>query len=92
MYRKGCVPFHADIRCLSLTGFLFTILFTYTGFALLLASVLWSADLPRKVAAAWARRKRGRQGRALPQQARAGLDEEAAGSLLGAAPVPPART
>eukprot|EP00727_Mastigamoeba_balamuthi_P012128 m51a1_g7538 hypothetical protein (147) ;mRNA; r:60466-61138 len=51
MYRPGCEP--ATIKCLSVLGVFFTIIFTYSGYAMLLVSVLWGTDLHKKVAAAW---------------------------------------
>lgn len=39
--------------CLSATGIIFTILFTYSGFTCLIIGSLWSADLHKKLAAAW---------------------------------------
>jgi hypothetical protein len=42
MYRPGCP--HADARCLNALGAT-CFLATYLGFAALIASVLWSADL-----------------------------------------------
>lgn len=40
-------------RCLSAIGWLFTIFFTYTGFALLIAGTFWGADLHKKIPAGW---------------------------------------
>lgn len=39
--------------CLSLVGWLFTIVFTYTGFGMLLAGVVIGAGVPGKVRKAW---------------------------------------
>ena len=52
MYRPDC---EADwhFLCLSLTGWLFTIIFTYTGFACLIGGTVWAADLVPKIRRAW---------------------------------------
>lgn len=54
-YRPDCTP--DGIRCLSLIGWLFTIVFTWSGFLFLLLGVLWSADIHNKLRKAW---KQGR--------------------------------
>mmetsp|Transcript_30509 Transcript_30509/g.67644 ORF Transcript_30509/g.67644 Transcript_30509/m.67644 type:complete len:152 (+) Transcript_30509:433-888(+) len=41
------------LRCLTLVGWLFSIIFTYSGFALMVIAVLWSANLPAKISRAW---------------------------------------
>ena len=41
--------------CLSLVGWVFTVLSTYSGFALMLASVLLGANIPSQLSRAWAR-------------------------------------
>lgn len=54
MYRPGChVPGPIKFRCLSLVGWLFTVLFTYSGFLCLIISTLWSARVGTKVRTAW---------------------------------------
>jgi len=57
MYRAHCkYSTHglSGIRCLSLVGWLFTIVFTYLGFALLIAGMFWSIDMVKKIRLAWA--------------------------------------
>lgn len=39
--------------CLTLVGWLFSIVFTYTGFALMLWAVVWSANLHSTLKRAW---------------------------------------
>lgn len=60
MFRPDCSPTTglSGIRCLSWTGFFFTIVGTYTGFALLLIGVFWSAGFVGKVKRAWALARR----------------------------------
>ena len=56
MYKEHCkYSLHglSGIRCLSVGGWLFTIFFTYTGFASLIAGVFWGADLHRKIPRGW---------------------------------------
>eukprot|EP00127_Corallochytrium_limacisporum_P004047 Clim_evm96s156 gene=Clim_evmTU96s156 len=57
MYRPGCSG--SNFKCLSVTGWLFTIVFTYLGFAVLMAGMIWSANVVPKVKAAW-KQLRGR--------------------------------
>lgn len=49
MYRPDCGPVSGlhGFLCLSLTGWLFTIVFTYSGFGCMLAGVAWGTNLPR---------------------------------------------
>lgn len=56
MYRPGCHPNHGlhGLLCLTVVGWLITVLCTYVGFALLLGGVLWAADMPAKLRLAWA--------------------------------------
>lgn len=50
MFRPGCSP--DGITCLSVVGWIFTIVCTYSGFICLFVGVLWSADVHKKFAAA----------------------------------------
>lgn len=61
MYRPDCDPrgLHG-FWCLSVTGVAFT-LFTYLGFALLVAGVFWQVELVPKLRAAWREIRRARQ-------------------------------
>jgi len=63
MYRSDC-PYSTHgiggIRCLSWVGWVFTILCTYTGFALLIWGMLWATEIHTKLANAW-RAIRGRR-------------------------------
>lgn len=59
MYNEHCCSVHSchglhGLRCLSVTGVFFTILFTYSGFACLLAGVLWGANIPARARTLWA--------------------------------------
>ena len=56
MYRSSCE--HADVRCLSVTGFTF-LMFTYVGFACMLGGVLVSTGAARKLSSGWRRIRRG---------------------------------
>lgn len=51
MYRPNCDV--DGIRCLSTIGWVFTVLFTYSGFACLVVGTLWSADLHLKIKKAY---------------------------------------
>lgn len=55
MYRDDCDSVRGlrGLLCLTLTGWLFTIVFTYAGFASLMASVVWGSNLPSTLRAAW---------------------------------------
>lgn len=55
MYRDHCGPLHGlhGMHCLTLVGWLFTVCATYSGFSLMVAGVLWSADVRHKLAHAW---------------------------------------
>lgn len=57
MYSPSCG--HADIRCLSIVGWFFTIICTYSGFACLVLGTLWSANLHKKVGKAWRAARHG---------------------------------
>jgi len=46
-YRSGCDE--ENITCLSIIGWLFTIVFTYTGFILLFWGTMWNANLLEKL-------------------------------------------
>jgi len=46
-YRPGCNK--ENITCLSLTGVLFTIVATYTGFILLFVGTMWNANIIQKL-------------------------------------------
>jgi len=46
-YRPGCK--HQTVACLSLTGVLFTIVCTYTGFICLFTGSLWNANILTKL-------------------------------------------
>ncbi|KAK9813126.1 hypothetical protein WJX72_009501 [[Myrmecia] bisecta] len=64
MYRPDCdhsARHLGGITCLSLVGWLFTIVFTYLGFACLIAGVLWGADIHIKLRRAWRDIRRARQ-------------------------------
>ena len=54
MYRDDCE--HADVRCLSAVGWIFT-LCTYFGFACLIAGAAWNADAFGKIGREWNRRR-----------------------------------
>jgi len=65
-YKSGCG--HEDIGCLSTTGILFTIVFTYTGFILLAVATLWNANICEKmkdIKAEW-KRLRGQRSATVP--------------------------
>jgi len=48
--KVGCVPSsHENMAHLSYIGVLFTICFTYIGFALLFIGVLWNANIVKKL-------------------------------------------
>ncbi|GLC35409.1 hypothetical protein PLESTB_000567700 [Pleodorina starrii] len=55
MYRDHCGPVSGlhGFWCLSITGWLFSIVFTYSGFVLLVTAVLWSSNLIAKLRLAW---------------------------------------
>lgn len=54
MYKPGChVNGPIKFRCLSLVGWLFTIVFTYTGFACLVVGTFWSANMGIKFKHTW---------------------------------------
>ena len=55
MYLPDCGPVVglSGLRCLSLTGWLFSIFFTYSGFALMLAGVVAGANLHTNIRNAW---------------------------------------
>lgn len=57
MYRSNCD--HADVRCLSVTGFTF-LMFTYVGFACMLGGVFVSTGAAGKLSNGWRRVRRGR--------------------------------
>lgn len=66
MYRPHCnhsVKRFGGIYCLTLVGWLFTIVFTYLGFACMILGVFWAADLGRKVRIAWRQLRRARKRR-----------------------------
>ncbi|EGC39469.1 hypothetical protein DICPUDRAFT_52650 [Dictyostelium purpureum] len=50
-YRPGCT--HENIRCLSVMGWFSAIIFTYTGYALLLTGTIWCAELHIKIKKLW---------------------------------------
>lgn len=56
MFRPGC--HENDMRCLSLVGWLFTVVCTYSGFICLFIGVLWSADMHIKLRKAFAKGKK----------------------------------
>lgn len=63
MYRPDCphsVHGLQGITCLTLVGWLFTIVFTYSGFAFMVAGVVWGADLHIKLPKAYADIRRAR--------------------------------
>jgi len=45
-YRSGCEA--ENMSCLSFTGWLFTVIFTYTGFILLFIGSMWNANIVSK--------------------------------------------
>lgn len=55
MYRDDCGPLHGlhGILCLSTTGWLFTIVFTYSGFIAMVTGVLWSANIHHTIRKFW---------------------------------------
>jgi hypothetical protein len=66
MYRPHCnhsVKRFGGIYCLSVVGWLFTIVFTYLGFACMILGVFWAADLGRKVRVAWRQLRKARRRR-----------------------------
>lgn len=56
MYRPNCGPVSGlhGIWCLSVTGMLFSIAFTYSGFSLMVIAIFWSANLGAKLRKSWA--------------------------------------
>jgi len=46
-YRSGCE--HENIECLSVVGWFFTIVMTYTGFSLLFVATMWNAKICEKL-------------------------------------------
>ena len=52
MYKPDCES-KLYFPCLSITGWFFTIIFTYTGFACLIGGTVWAADLVPKIKHAW---------------------------------------
>ncbi|KAF2070827.1 hypothetical protein CYY_007851 [Polysphondylium violaceum] len=50
-YRPGCNE--ENIKCLSVMGVFSAIIFTYTGYILLLTGTVWCADLHTKIRKAW---------------------------------------
>lgn len=63
MYREDCphaVHGFQGITCLTLVGWLFTIVFTYSGFACMMAGVVWGADLHKKLPKAYRDIRRSR--------------------------------
>jgi len=63
MYKPNCG--HSErrlggITCLSLTGWLFTIVFTYIGFACMITGIFWGADMHIKLRKAWRGLRRAR--------------------------------
>lgn len=51
MYRSGC---NSDtLKCLSVIGVFFTVIFTYTGYGLLMFSVIWGTEVHVKIYNAW---------------------------------------
>lgn len=56
MYRGDCSSVSGlhGILCLSVTGWLFSIVFTYSGFILMVTAVFWSSNLGPKLQRAWA--------------------------------------
>lgn len=64
MYRDGC-DHHTGFRgitCLGVWGWLFTIIFTYSGFLCLLIGTFWAANIVGKVKDAWSNIRRARKG------------------------------
>mmetsp|Transcript_1565 Transcript_1565/g.2246 ORF Transcript_1565/g.2246 Transcript_1565/m.2246 type:complete len:174 (-) Transcript_1565:778-1299(-) len=87
MYRPNCSPVQGlhGILCLSVTGWLFTIVFTYSGFILLIVSVVKATNIHKVAAAAWRdirRRRRGTERRNLA----AGVPSDASHLLPHSAP------
>jgi len=46
-YRSGCED--ENMSCLSLVGWLFTVVFTYAGFLLLFIGTMWNANIISKL-------------------------------------------
>jgi len=46
-YRPGCET--EDMECLSVVGWLFTVVFTYSGFAILFVATMWNAKICDKI-------------------------------------------
>jgi len=49
MYNSNPNCTSSTMRCLSAYGWLFTVLFTYSGYTLLITGVLWAADICAKI-------------------------------------------
>ena len=74
MYREDCpysVKGFTGILCLTFVGWLFTIVFTYSGFAAMLTGVFWGADLHIKLPKAYNDIRRSRLAAARLNQAAA---------------------
>jgi len=50
-YRAGCASEteNENIKCLSIVGVFFTIIFTWSGFALLIVGTMWNANICAKI-------------------------------------------
>lgn len=71
MYREDCpysVKGFTGILCLTLVGWLFTIVCTYSGFAAMLTGVFWGADLHIKLPKAYGDIRRSQLLTARPNQ------------------------
>lgn len=64
MYKPNCKYSErhlGGILCLSLTGWLFTIVFTYLGFLCMITGIFWGADMHIKVKKAWKSLRRSKR-------------------------------
>lgn len=55
MFRVGCDD--PTAKCLSVVGWIFTIMCTYTGYVLLIIGTVWAADLHIKIREVWRLRR-----------------------------------
>lgn len=64
MYRDDCdsVRGISGLMCLTAVGWIFSIICTYSGFILMITSVIWSANLGEKLRHVWSQINLGKQG------------------------------
>lgn len=78
MYLPDCphsVHGFGGLTCLTLVGWLFTIVFTYTGFGLMMVGVAWGADLHIKLPKAYTDIRRVRSHRSLVSREAAAAEQ-----------------